>query len=166
MLSCNYASSFYKSRHYMVNQCIKHCSCISPGVSTRIHYALSSSSIFIYLLHHASLCYSQQGKGLSGDGSKRRWALIWREGREREARKGSWTCWTWMQTGTERASELGNQPLAVSYTLWALCALWNILLRHYSERQQKYHYDRYLLCGLFFPLILMSVPLSSPEMPG
>lgn len=71
-----------------------------------------------------------------------------------------------MQTGTEWVSELRNQSLAVSYTFWSLCALWNVLLTGYSERQQKFHYDRYLLCGLFLQLILMSVPMSSPEMPG
>lgn len=59
-----------------------------------------------------------------------------------------------------------TSPFAASCRLWGSCALLNILLRHYGERQQKYHHDKYLLCGLFFQLILMSVPVSSPEVAG
>lgn len=89
MLSCNYAPSFYKSQHYMVNKCIKHCSGISPGVRTHIIYGLSSSNIFIYPLQHAYLCTHSKEKVWLGTGPDRGELLFGGRGGKGKHIKGS-----------------------------------------------------------------------------
>lgn len=111
-------------------------------------------AIFLYIHYSMHIYVLTARKGLTGDGSRQRWAVIRRERKEGESHKGNGITWTWMQKGTGWASELRNHPFLFArhfgpYVLYGI--------RYHSERQYKYHYNRYLLCGLFSQLILMSV---------
>lgn len=116
-------------------------------------------AVFLYAHHSINFCYSEQGKVLTGAVSKWRWASMW--GREGEGCKESWMHRLWMQTGTEWAPKFRTQPLSLAahFGLYELYGMYCLD----RERQQKHHQDRYLLGRLFIQLILMSEPLSSPE---